>query len=484
VSGIAYSPDGSRLAASAWDVVIVWDAATGRQTLSVPGAGGHGPVAFSPDGKRLAAIKDHRAVKLWDVRTGQETLTLLGQANPFSLAFSPDGKRLATDSQDGSVKLWDTTTGEEILTLRTGVSQVNSLAFSPDGTRLATTSLGGPVKVWDVTTGQEAFAFRGHADWRTPTPPVTGVAFSPGGRLASAAQALGRGLVKVWDPATGKVALTLDGCGAVAFSGDGKRLAAVGAVPGWPFERQTVKVWDTATAKELREIPWATKTELTGVALSPDGRLLAAGNRKGEERGARPKTPSAVKVWDVPTGKELFTFPGHKYDVTGLAFSPNGRLLASAGGLWWGNGGQDEVKLWDVTTGTMARALQSGHPGVAGRSATFSRDGRFLAAVTGWSKVTVWEAATGREVLTIDTHGQDVRAVAFTPGGRRLASGDRDGVIKLWDTATGQELLTLSPPGHMGRVNALAFSRDGSYLAAGSNDGTVRVFNATPPVGR
>src|SRR5262249_9776011 len=158
---------------------------------------------------------------------------------------------------------------------------------SPDGNRLATSNLGDTVKVWDVTTGQDAFAFRGHADWRTP--PVTGVAFSPDGRLASAAQSLGRGLVKVWDPATGNVALTLGGCGAVAFSGDGQRLAAVGAVPSWPFERQTVKVWDTATAKELREFPWATKTELTSVALSPDGRLLAAGNR--EEGDARPKTP-------------------------------------------------------------------------------------------------------------------------------------------------------------------------------------------------
>jgi WD40 repeat protein len=472
VSRIAYSPDGSRLAASAWDVVIVWDAATGRHTLSIPRAGG--PVAFSPDGQRLAAIKDHRAVTLWDARTGQEMLTLLGKAGLFGLAFSPDGKRLATDSRDGSVKVWDTTTGEEILTLRTGVSQVNTLAFSPDGTRLATANLGDTAMVWDVTTGQDAFTFRGHADWRQA--PVTGVAFGHDGRLASAAQSLGRGLVKVWDPATGKVALTLDGCGAVAFSGDGKRLAAIGAVLRHPSERQTVKVWDTATAKELREVPWATKTELTSVALSPDGKLLAAGNRTPEEfeRGG-----AEVKVWDAGTGKEVFTFTGHKHDIVSIAFSPDGRFLASGGGIWYGSGGKDEVKLWDLTTGKEVRAPKSSQSQGFARAITFSRDGRFLAAVTGWSKVTAWEAATGRDVFTLDTHGQDVRTVAFTPDGCRLATGDRDGVIMLWDTAKGQELLTLSPPGHLRQVNGLAFSHDGNYLAAACHDGTVRVFNAT-----
>src|SRR6202008_4063769 len=143
VDGVAFSPDGKRLATASWDhTAKVWDVESGKELLALRGhsSGVYG-VAFRPDGKRLATASSDHTAKVWDARSGKELLTLRGHSDSVGgVAYSPDGKHLATASGDHTAKVWDAKSGKELLTLSGHSDVVYGVAFSPDGQRLATAS--------------------------------------------------------------------------------------------------------------------------------------------------------------------------------------------------------------------------------------------------------------------------------------------------------------------------------------------------------
>jgi hypothetical protein len=236
----------------------------------------------------------------------------------------------------------------------------------------------------------------------------------------------------------------------VAFSPDGQRLAS-------GSNDQTVKIWDSATGKELFALKGHAGA-VTSVAFSPDGRRLASGS-----------WDQSVKIWDSATGEELFALKGHSGLVASVAFSSDGRRLAS--------GSFDQtVKIWDSATSEELSTLK-GHAGFV-MSVAFSPDGRRLASGSWDQTVKIWDSATGKELFALKGHTAGVTSVAFSPDGQRLASGSFDQTAKIWDSASGKELFALKS--HAGRqVIRVAFSPDGERLASANADGSIHLWETT-----
>jgi WD40 repeat protein/serine/threonine protein kinase len=477
---LAFSPDSKRLAGANDKTVKIWDAETGRELCSLPG---HTKVvrsvAFSPDGKRLASASEDKTVLVWDAQTGKELLAFKGHTRAVSsVAYSPDGKRLASADDPGphgpgQVKVWDAQTGQELLALKGHIQGVTSVAFSPDGKRLASASWDGTVKVWDAQTGQTPLTFQGSA-----ASAVAGVAISPDGkRLAwggSSRPDSGPGALEVWDAQTGRKIFALEGhtakVTAVAYSPDGTRLASAS-------EDKTVRVWDAQTGKALVAFK-GHKGTVSSVAYSPDGKRLVSGSHIWDDT-KKPYVAGEVKVWDAQSGEELLSLKGLTSGVNSVAFSADGKRLVSGSHIWDDTKKPylaGEVKVWDAQTGKELLDFKGHTKGV--NQVAFSPDGKRLASVAEDHTIKVWDAETGKELLSLKGHSGNVLSVAYSPDGKRLASAGVEGSVKVWDAQAGQELLSLKA--HSGDINAVAFSPDGHRLAAGSADGTVTIWDATP----
>ncbi len=233
-------------------------------------------VAFSPDGLLLASGSADKTIKLWEVATGSLVRTLYGHSyTVYSVAFSPDGRLLASAPWQ-EIKLWEVATGSLVRTRTGHTSNVNSVAFSPDGRLLASASWDKTIKLWEVASGREVHTLSGHTHW------VLSVAFSPDGRFLASAS---------WD--------------------------------------KTIKLWEVASGREVRTLTGHTYAVFS-VAFSPDGRLLASASCGKFNIYTNSCIQGEIKLWEVASGREVRILFGHTHWVLSVAFSPDGRLLASS----------------------------------------------------------------------------------------------------------------------------------------------------------
>jgi WD40 repeat protein/serine/threonine protein kinase len=461
VSFVAFSPDGRFLASgNGKGLLRVWDARTGQLVHEIPA---HNAVitavAFRPHSRWVATAGYDRTVKVWDVTTGQVLRTLPGQSRTvFGLAFTPDGRRLAACGEDTTVKLLDADTHQELLTLHGHTFFCPGVAFSPDGRRLASAGLDGTVRIWDASPltggeGAESLTLRHDGE-------VWSVAFSPDGRhVASGGH---DGTVRLWDGTGGTPRHTFPELGKVfqvVFSPDGKCLAASAA----GADRAVVKVWDLTTRQEVLANPPGGLRPYC-VAFSPDSRHLLAG-----------ASDDVIKVWGARTGRELPQLGRDVHGTMCLAFSPDGRRLATASLDW-----KVRVWEWDPTRPGNVREpefIREVRVLGFGNRVAFYPDSQHLVTGGEGQSVKVWDISTGQAPRTLHGHTGEVQCVAVSPDGRWLASAGQDSTLRLWDAKTGEPFRKLR--GHTGVVSSLAFSPDSRRLVSGSRDHTAKVWDLT-----
>ena len=372
------------------------------------------------------------------------------------VAYTPDSRLVVTDTgEEGSLQVWDVRDGRKLRQIGAGMEQIRDFAVSPDGKLIA--ALGcGPVPdrlQWvaqltflNVATGR--LVRRREWEMRESEQDL---AFAPDGQTVATES--DEGTLRLWDVATAKL-LHQERLGgrqnvaSIAFSPQAaSHLLAIAT-------ERVIRLWDTAHLRDARTIAVEGEHPPTGLAFSPDGTTLAAGIATA---GAE------IRLWRVSDGTLLRRFKSQKStSVCQVDFSPDGKLIAAAGL----NG---PLVLFDAGKGKELDSFGKEFDLIGNSSSTspmaFSPDGRTLATLGEQQALHFWDLATRQDRLaTPEAHLGGVYALAFPADGKTLISGSDDRTVRVWDLATGRPTRILS---HDGWVRSLAVSADGSFLAAG-----------------
>ncbi len=488
--GMEYSPDVTQLAVTTSIGVWIYDAQTGEELDLITG-GHEGRVyaaAFSPDSKHIATVGKDKTVRLWEVHTGQLLKTLFGHKDEvLSVAYSPDGQTIASGGLDNTIRLWNANTGKHIKTLKGHNRTVLSVIFSPDSETIVSSSSDDTIRFWDVAKGELINIVLGYRPLISYSPDgktllvvedidssnteifpivkldtiytmhmlnvITGervntisslnyvncFSYSPDGKTIAISDGERFGL---WDATTGKHLTTLfqdeHELNTVAYSPDRKTIATV-----WGNK---IEWWNAQTGENIKTLPSSKDNFYWGsISFSPDGKTIAM-------LGSR-----TIDLCNAESEKYLTTITGHKRSISGFAFSPDSKTIAT--------GSQDgTARLWDTNTGENIHIIDmpTDHPfePVSVDPPKFSPDGKSLAIRSKDKTLLLWDMQLEYIKRTIPGEHYHTSGFVFSHNGKILATMSKTEAVHLWSTETGEHINTLT-----GLVHFITFSPDGNILA-------------------
>jgi len=454
VLGVSFSADSKLLASSGSDNQIkLWDAATGREVRTLTGAAMPiSDLAFSPDGKSLS-VAGNQAVSMWEMENGgvRRALSLPddyagGKQNGMqerACLLSRDGRFvIAGSNRQPSAKVWEVATGREMpnVSLAQG-KELGNAAFNPNGSVVALIEQNSrtPAPSSSQTAPQQAPS-------NMPGPPI------PMPDMSKVMEQMRKDPKKMQE----QMKKAQDAMKNGDMSAGLEVLESMGVMPPKPNQAsEGIRVLDLSSGRQLQSVPlprnflsyMGNNSVLSGstLAFSPDGRILASASRFN----------SPINLTDSNTGQVLRTLKTNlTMGVYSLSWSADGKRLASA--CWGQKRNISDpniektfsfddltfsIQVWDAQTGTELNTL-GGHNNFV-NSLAFSRDGRLLASAGADSTIKLWDLSTSRELRTLRGHDGSIEAIDFSADGRFLVSGSNDGSTRLWNAQTGEMLATL-----------------------------------------
>lgn len=463
IYSVTYSPDGERILSASGDGTIgIWHAGAGSLLCTLPAALRVHTAMFSPDGKIIASGGNDGVVRLWR----SDTLQLLHEYSQHTnsincLAFAAGGSLIFSGSEDRTVRVWDTRSGRCVHVIDHD-SAVHALVISPDGSQFASGSgeiirhhSDPNVRLWSASNFRLMGVFGGH-DVR-----VNCLAYAPNRLDLASGGADGR--VFIWNTETEAFDLRLRNhereIHDLAVSPNGAHVAT-------SSEERAIRLWGVGRRLQSRTLLLDEVqdpnvfVQADQIAFSPSGNLFACSD----------SWQHTIRMWDVSTGRLMRSLPGHEDHVYALAFSPDGKLIAS--------GARDgKLFVYDIESGSQVFGIYERYRTVY--CVAFSPDGRRL-AIDNRLSIALYDPRSGRCEAQWRAHDDDIRALAWSGDGNRIASASNDKAVRLWDARSGQMIREYR--GHEGRVTHVVLSADGSRIGSESTgwfgDGTIRVWDS------
>jgi WD40 repeat protein/uncharacterized caspase-like protein len=490
--GIAFSPDGNQLARveSGGTKIKILDLNSGSATRSIDLS--HDQIdslelSYTTDGRLVGAGIVEKKLKLWDLTTKQSERELGSTAKDYSpIKFSRNGRVVAL-AEGYTIKLWEVATGRELPTLKVPNNGVfveyggTFVGFTVDGKRIASGGFGTPTLIWETETGKQIQQMKGRSNM------AYAVAFSADGNQLAAGGRTGLGIANILSEGDfarrnprplrksqrsvrpvvvsritialslgANIAIRFPSPSEVGFSADGKTLITVAG-------QGEVVMWDVASGNRVRDFAAAPQNPLSNMGSLPNmGTLPNMG-----KRGSMPTMPTMPNMADmnamITNVLGTMTSGTMGKSVTSIAFSPDGRVLAT--------GGVESKSNLDM--GTLMNP--SNQKGSKNKRSNDPQDLLKDVKIETVGQVLLWDTATSQQVGAIKGHGKGVTKVVFSRDGKLLASSGTDNTIKIWDLATKRELRALL--GHTANIESMDFSPDGRLLASASDDGSTFLWD-------
>lgn len=281
-------------------------------------------IAFSPDGKKIASCSGDKTIKIWETDSGKKVFTLKGHEGQIScIAFSPDGKKMVSGSHDETIKIWETDSGKNMATFASHKSRVYSVSFSPDSKKIISGGDDKSIKIWDADSGKNIATLVGHTD------SVLSASISLDGKKIVSGSGAKDKSIKIWATGSGKNIATLKGHReaiiSVSFSSDGKKIASAS-------HDATIRIWDVRTKKMLQVLEGHT-AKVSSCVFTPDGQILAS---KSDD--------NTVWLWRTDFWQTIAIVdePDIGYWAPEMAFHPSKPILAAHGKK------NSVIKLWEL----------------------------------------------------------------------------------------------------------------------------------------